>query len=146
MPELPQVAGPLLLRSLGRRSRPAWACRILVSVPQTPHQVRVRGRRRIWRTKTRIRGSTPPAPAFVTLTQQGALRGCIGSLTAYRPLREDVADNAVNAALRDPRSPPLSARELAETRIEVSVLSEPEPYPFTHRADAVSGSAPGVDG
>jgi len=52
----------------------------------------------------------------------------------------------VNAALRDPRFPPLSARELAETQIEVSVLSDSEPYPFIHRADAVSGLRPGVDG
>ncbi len=87
-----------------------------------------------------------PGAAFVTLTQQGALRGCIGSLTAYRPLREDVAANAVNAAVRDPRFPPLTAHELPATHIEVSVLSEPEPYPFTNRADAASRLRPGVDG
>ena len=87
-----------------------------------------------------------PGAAFVTLTQHGALRGCIGSLTAYRPLREDVAANAVNAALRDPRFPPLTAQELPETHIEVSVLSDPEPYPFTDRADALSRLRPGVDG
>jgi AmmeMemoRadiSam system protein A len=83
---------------------------------------------------------------FVTLTQQGALRGCIGSLTAYRPLREDVAANAVNAALRDPRFPPLTADELPATHLEVSVLSAAEPYPFTDRADALSRLRPGVDG
>jgi AmmeMemoRadiSam system protein A len=87
-----------------------------------------------------------PGAAFVTLTLHGALRGCIGSLTAYRPLREDVSANALNAALRDPRFPPLSARELPETQIEVSVLSDPEPYPFSHRVDAVSGLRPGIDG
>ena len=87
-----------------------------------------------------------PGAAFVTLTQQGALRGCIGTLTAYRPLREDVAANAVNAAIRDPRFPSLTAAELPDTDLEVSVLSAPEPYPFTDRADALSRLRPGVDG
>lgn len=83
---------------------------------------------------------------FVTLTQHGALRGCIGSLTAYQPLRDDVAANAVGAAIRDPRFSPLPPAELADTRIEVSVLSEPEPLPFVDRADLLSRLRPGVDG
>ena len=44
---------------------------------------------------------------FVTLTQRGQLRGCIGSLQAWRPLLQDVQDNARNAAFRDPRFSPL---------------------------------------
>jgi AmmeMemoRadiSam system protein A len=87
-----------------------------------------------------------PGAAFVTLTQRGDLRGCIGTLTAYRPLREDVAANAVNAAFRDPRFPPLTAQELPDTHLEVSVLSDPEPYPYTDRADALSRLRPGIDG
>jgi AmmeMemoRadiSam system protein A len=87
-----------------------------------------------------------PGASFVTLTQADSLRGCVGSLEAYRPLRDDVAANAVNAAVRDPRFPPLTAGELAGTRIEVSILSAPEPYPFTSRADALSRLRPGVDG
>ena len=99
-----------------------------------------------------LRGQNPeawldsPGAAFVTLTQRGALRGCIGTLAAYRPLREDVAANAVNAAFRDPRFPPLTAEELPDTHIEVSVLSDPEPYPYTDRADALSRLRPGIDG
>lgn len=84
--------------------------------------------------------------AFVTLTIDGALRGCIGSLSAYRPLREDVAGNAVNAAFRDPRFSPLTVDELPRVHVEVSVLSEPESYPFTDRADVLSRLRPGVDG
>ena len=87
-----------------------------------------------------------PGASFVTLTKAGALRGCIGSLTAYRPLGEDVAANAANAAFRDPRFPPLSAQELPGTHIEVSVLSDPEPYAFSGRADALSRLRPGIDG
>ena len=50
-----------------------------------------------------------PGATFVTLTQNGQLRGCIGSLEAWRPLAEDVCENAVNAAFRDPRFAPLDA-------------------------------------
>ncbi len=87
-----------------------------------------------------------PGAAFVTLTMHGALRGCIGTLTAHRPLRDDVAANAVNAAVHDPRFPPLTASELGETHIEVSVLSTPEPLPFANHADAVARLHPRVDG
>lgn len=87
-----------------------------------------------------------PGAAFVTLTQHGTLRGCIGSLEARRPLREDVAANAVNAAFRDPRFPPLARDELERTHIEVSVLSAPEPFPYSSRADLVARLRPGVDG
>src|SRR5512137_1404738 len=52
---------------------------------------------------------------FVTLTQRGQLRGCIGSLEAWRPLLQDVQQNALAAAFRDPRFDPLSADELPLT-------------------------------
>jgi AmmeMemoRadiSam system protein A len=87
-----------------------------------------------------------PGAAFVTLTQAGELRGCIGSLEAWRPLRQDVRANAVAAAFDDPRFPPLGADELARTAIEVSVLSAPEPIAFTDRADLLRQLRPGVDG
>ena len=70
--------------------------------------------------------STPGA-AFVTLNRYGQLRGCIGSLQAYRPLIEDVADNAFKAAFSDPRFPPLSRAETAGLSVEVSVLTPPTP-------------------
>ena len=50
-----------------------------------------------------------PGASFVTLTQRGQLRGCIGSLEAQRPLLGDVRANAVAAASRDSRFPPLRA-------------------------------------
>ena len=64
---------------------------------------------------------------FVTLTQAGALRGCIGSLEARRSLLSDLMANAVAAALRDPRFAPLSPVELESVRVEVSVLSPRKP-------------------
>lgn len=87
-----------------------------------------------------------PGASFITLTQKGKLRGCIGSLVASRPLLEDVQQNAVSAAFRDPRFPPLEAGELPMTRIEVSVLTAPEPFEFIDEADALAKLRPLVDG
>ncbi len=87
-----------------------------------------------------------PGAVFVTLTQNGNLRGCIGSLEAHRPLGEDVRQNAVAAAFRDPRFSPLSADEFNATRVEVSLLSAAEPMDFTDEADALAQLRPGVDG
>ena len=62
------------------------------------------------------------AGAFVSLHIRGDLRGCIGYPWGDRPLREVVAQCAVQAATQDPRFPPLSAEELSEIDIEISVL------------------------
>ncbi len=86
------------------------------------------------------------AATFVTLTQNGNLRGCIGSLEAYRPLLEDVRANAVAAAFRDPRFSPLTAEELDITQVEVSLLSPQEAMSFTDEPDALAQLRPGVDG
>lgn len=83
---------------------------------------------------------------FVTLHLQGQLRGCIGTLQARRSLLEDVKANAVAAALRDPRFEPLTAQELEDTQIEVSLLSAMQPLRFSSEADALSQLRPGVDG
>ena len=83
---------------------------------------------------------------FVTLTQSNELRGCIGSLQAYCPLIEDVRNNAVSAAMRDPRFMPLTANELSGVAIEVSLLSELQPLNFSNEGDVLSQLHPGVDG
>jgi AmmeMemoRadiSam system protein A len=68
-----------------------------------------------------------PSDAFVTLTTGGDLRGCMGTLGAEMPVGEAVVRAAGLAATRDPRFPPVAARELAGLRIEVSVLTQPRP-------------------
>ncbi|MBU1213759.1 MAG: AmmeMemoRadiSam system protein A [Gammaproteobacteria bacterium] len=83
---------------------------------------------------------------FVTLNLHGRLRGCIGSLEAHRPLIDDVRHNAVAAAFRDPRFPPLNREEFAEVTIEVSLLSPAEPIRFDSESDALSQLRPGQDG
>jgi AmmeMemoRadiSam system protein A len=72
---------------------------------------------------------------FVTLTIGGQLRGCIGSLQAQRPLAQDIAKNAQNAAFNDPRFNPLSREEFAKTEIEISVLTAPEKLDYTDVED-----------
>ena len=87
-----------------------------------------------------------PAATFVTLHAHGELRGCIGSLEPVRPLRVDVRENAIAAAFRDPRFPPLAAREFDATSVEVSLLSTPEQLLVADEQDLVSRLRPGVDG
>ena len=61
--------------------------------------------------------------AFVTLTENGMLRGCIGYTSAMKPLYLTVRDTAGYAALRDPRFRPVSVAELSQLEYEISVLS-----------------------
>jgi len=62
---------------------------------------------------------------FVTLTKNGSLRGCIGSLEARQALYKDVIENAINAGFRDFRFGVLDEDELDDVKIEISVLSKP---------------------
>ncbi len=64
--------------------------------------------------------------AFVTLTKHGQLRGCIGNIIGQEPLWQTVRDMAVAAASQDPRFPPVTAEELKDIEVEVSVLSVPQ--------------------
>ena len=84
--------------------------------------------------------------SFVTLTQAGQLRGCIGSLQAHRPLHEDVVANAQAAALQDPRFAPVTAQEAPTLGVEVSVLTAPEPLPFANESHALWLLQPHVHG
>ncbi|TCP44314.1 AmmeMemoRadiSam system protein A [Rhodovulum marinum] len=86
------------------------------------------------------------AASFVTLTQDGRLRGCVGSLAPQRPLFSDVAANAQKAALSDPRFPPLPREDLAGARLKIAVLSRPAPLDFADEADALARITPGQDG
>jgi len=60
---------------------------------------------------------------FVTLKEQGMLRGCIGSLVAREPLVDAVVGSAIAAATQDPRFRPVAPDELSALDIHVSVLS-----------------------
>jgi AmmeMemoRadiSam system protein A len=97
------------------------------------------------------RVQTPPAlwrpgASFVTLRRDGQLRGCIGSLEPRRPLAVDVADNAVAAASRDPRFPPLTEDEMSDLEVKISVLTPPELLDVESRTALASVVRPAVDG
>ena len=62
---------------------------------------------------------------FVTLRENGGVRGCIGRVEAFEPLAENLRRNAENAAFSDPAFPPLEADELAFTTIEVALPAPP---------------------
>jgi AmmeMemoRadiSam system protein B/AmmeMemoRadiSam system protein A len=64
-----------------------------------------------------------PRGLFVTLTKQGNLRGCIGYIQPIKPMYEAVSEMAISAALKDPRFPPVSEKEMSELSIEISVLT-----------------------
>jgi AmmeMemoRadiSam system protein A len=83
---------------------------------------------------------------FVTLVCGEELRGCIGSLKATRALAVDVRENALAAAFRDPRFPPLTAAEFPTLSIEVSLLSDPERVRFATESELCAGLVPGIDG
>ncbi|MBF0214535.1 MAG: AmmeMemoRadiSam system protein B [Magnetococcales bacterium] len=87
-----------------------------------------------------------PGACFVTLTAGGALRGCIGSLVAHRALAEDLLENGLSAAIRDPRFPPVGAAELAGLAIEVSLLTAPVPFPYRDEEDLLCRLKRGVHG
>lgn len=84
--------------------------------------------------------------SFVTLTLDGRLRGCIGSMAPHRPLLTDVVDNAWKAAFGDRRFPPLTAEELDRIEVSVSILSTPVALRFADQGDLVRQVRPDVDG
>lgn len=72
-------------------------------------------------------GLNSKSGAFITLTLEGELRGCIGFAESETPLFETVCEAAILAATEDPRFEPLTPREISQCLIEVSVLSLPVP-------------------
>jgi hypothetical protein len=77
------------------------------------------------------------AGAFVSIKEDGELRGCIGT---YEPqqanLAEEIIHNAISAATADPRFPPIEPWELERLDVSVDVLSPPEPVDGVHQLDA----------
>ena len=86
--------------------------------------------------------------AFVTLHTKPDhnLRGCIGTIIAYRPLGQDIAEHAVDAAVNDPRFNAMSSGELENVEIEISVLSEPKELVYEGADELLDALRPGIDG
>lgn len=84
--------------------------------------------------------------SFVTLFKQGQLRGCIGNIIATKPLYKGVMENAQSAAFRDSRFLPLSADELDDLDIEVSVLTAPQQFFYKSVNELLDYLIPGKHG
>jgi AmmeMemoRadiSam system protein A len=76
--------------------------------------------------------------AFVTLTKNNNLRGCIGYIISNLPLHETIKDAARQAAIGDSRFPKLTEAEFSKIAIEVSILSEP--FPMESYDDIIVGT------
>jgi AmmeMemoRadiSam system protein B/AmmeMemoRadiSam system protein A len=83
---------------------------------------------------------------FVTLRQDGRLRGCIGALEATLSLVEDVARSSWRAAYQDPRFAPVTLAERDDLELHISVLGPSEPMLFRTQEDLLRQLRPGVDG
>jgi AmmeMemoRadiSam system protein A len=67
------------------------------------------------------------AGTFVTIKNQGSLRGCVGTMTPkYKNLAEEIIRNAIRAANDDPRFDPIEKRELPSLIFSVDVLTQPK--------------------
>jgi AmmeMemoRadiSam system protein A len=89
---------------------------------------------------------TETRATFTTLHSTGELRGCCGTLEAARPLAQDVARSAFQAAFRDPRFDPVGKDELEAIRLEVSVLTPLESIVVADEAELLGMLEPGEDG
>jgi len=87
-----------------------------------------------------------PLATFVTLKKHDQLRGCIGTLTARRPLVDDVVYNAWQAATHDPRFDPVQADELRYLQVNISILSPPQDLAVASEDDLLAKLCPGEDG
>jgi len=68
------------------------------------------------------------AGVFVSLHKLGELRGCIGTFEpAAKNVAEEIIQNAISSATRDPRFPPVAPEELKDLEYSVDVLTEPKP-------------------
>ena len=86
------------------------------------------------------------AGVFVTLTVDGDLNGCIGSIEPTEAIGHATARLAWAAAFTDPRLPPLSVRDYDRLAIEISVLSPLTPIPAASRSELLAQLRPDEDG
>jgi uncharacterized protein len=84
--------------------------------------------------------------SFVTLTQSGELRGCIGTIDAYQPLVQDVCEHAVSAAVDDYRFYPVLPEDVPLLRIEISRLTPLKKLVYRQPEELLRLLQPCVDG
>ncbi|MFV0459161.1 MAG: AmmeMemoRadiSam system protein A [Actinomycetales bacterium] len=141
--DLPVDAGPTLLTL----ARAVIQARLdAIRVPEPDPGARAGASQPVSRAWRRGSWLDQPGACFVTLTLDGRLRGCIGTIVPRRALGIDVQQNALAAAFRDRRFPPLQPAEGSRLRIGVSVLSRLEPISGRSQREVGEELRPGVDG
>jgi AmmeMemoRadiSam system protein B/AmmeMemoRadiSam system protein A len=119
----------------------------LLGVAEEAIRARLEGRAPARPSRGTINGVLrQPGAAFVTLRDGERLLGCIGTLEPNRPLIEDVADNAVAAAFRDPRMPALTADEFRDMSMHISVLTPAVSMAVDSLDELVLAVRPFIDG
>ena len=83
---------------------------------------------------------------FTTLTLNGSLRGCIGSIEPTSALIISTAESAFNAAFRDPRFPSLTRSEFQRIELSISVLTPKAAISFASEEELLAQLMPGKDG
>jgi len=83
---------------------------------------------------------------FVTLTKEGGLRGCIGTMEPHQPLIKDVQEHAVAAAMSDYRFPKVRPEELDRIEIEISRLTPLQKLPYNGEDQLLKSLRIGIDG
>ena len=83
---------------------------------------------------------------FVTLKHKHNLRGCIGNILANSPVYKAVINNALSAALEDHRFSPVTADEVKDLTIEISILSQPVKMSVTDPQEYLIKLKPEIDG
>ena len=110
----------------------------LVRLARSTIETYVRDRRKLKPSEAPAKIEGGPAGVFVTIhsANTGDLRGCIGTISpTEESLAQEVINNAVAAATRDPRFPPVRPSELGDLEIDVSVLYPPEPIESPDQLD-----------
>jgi AmmeMemoRadiSam system protein A len=89
---------------------------------------------------------TEPRACFITLMMEGHLRGCIGTVVARMPLAQEVVYSTYQSAVHDPRFSPVTPDEVPQIRIEISILTPPQPLHYADSRELLTLLRPEVDG
>ena len=87
-----------------------------------------------------------PGACFVTIEENGRLRGCIGSIVAHRALITDLVEHAKDAAFKDMRFSPVREEELPHLKYAVSILTDPKKIIFENEEQLMEKIVPNEDG
>ncbi|NVM20397.1 MAG: AmmeMemoRadiSam system protein B [Desulfobacterales bacterium] len=139
------VEGKEMTREM-KETLPTEVRKALLKLARSAIEAKLLGGAKVWRPEAASPLLSAERGGFVTLHKRSRLRGCIGTIEPVSSLVECVESNAQNAAFHDPRFPPVSAEELSEIDIEISVLTAPKRLSFKDAEDLKRQLQPYVHG